>query len=855
MASPFEIRGSFFDAAPWEVIQLRGREGVSRLYAFDVVAASPAEEIGAAALRDALLGEAVSLSLGAAGEAARTISGIVSSATLESALRPSGPAAVHAHLRLRIVPRMWLLRRTRNSRIFQDETVKDIVTRVLSSLRIPFEWRLQQAPKPRAYCVQYQESDHDFVTRILAEEGIFYFFAAAPAGAAERSDVVVLCDEATYPSIGGQDEAAPLLFRPADDLRPQEEPITRLTARRRVRSESVHLRDYDFMKPLLEFSATAAKDGAAARAGSLQVYDHVSDYDEPEVRDDRAKRLLAQLRRRAESFEGESLCRKLAPGHRFVLAEHPEQDLNRAFAVTAVTHEGNAPSRPGVAASGDRPVYSNRFECVAAEAAYLPRRPRPKTNQVMETAIVVGPKGEEIHTDRHGRVKVQFHWDRDGARNEHSSCWMRVSQAWAGSSWGFQFIPRIGMEVLVSFLGGDTDRPVVVGCLYNPLSPPSHDLPLHATKSGIRTRTSPGPDGYNELSFEDQRGKEQIYLHAERDLAEVVNNDHVMEVGRFDPEEPSGNQKVRVAHDQSTEVGRNRLVTVRGDQQHTIFGGRADVIKGGARLDVDGSIETTCDHNMEERVAVSRTSSVGADLVSHVGGNLSHVTGGNQDAVTHGHNSLRVDGYMTRTVLEDYTLHAVQGVSLSSNGGLRLACGDSTIDLGPREIVITAPKVTVIAAETATTAAEHVVVAGKTDTKLFGPHSELALSDSNVTAAAKQDIKLFSSKASVVLDVDAAIDGSFVKLNCGGKHEDPEEHDPEAVSWVDVELTRLVPKQSDPTQTEHKGVPGARFLVYAADGRIYRGVLDDEGRARVAVPPGYVSIVFPDEEQGRIKPQ
>lgn len=860
----FELAVGPYSAGELSVVSFRGREGLSRLYSFDILAVAAAERAGLSA---ELLGQTATLSLDVPGRDPRRITGIVAEVASEGTHSVFGAAA----LRLRLVPRMWLLRRSRDSRIFQDRTVEQILTAVLADLRVPCAFRLRGAQRPKPYCVQHQESDLDFVRRIAAEEGLFFSFEPGAEGSGQPWDRVVFRDAADYPSIGDLPGDDALPFRPDGGLSPADEAVTSFAPIRRVRTGSVLLKDFDFQRPLLDLTAEAASaDGVLAAHGlgpeMPRVYHPVGDYEDPEVRQDRAERLLSQLRRRAQAARGRGSCARLAPGRRFVLEGHPDDASNRAHAVTRVEHEGRLPDRARGAAAEAGPVYQNTFECIPADVAFAPRRTRRAPRQVLETAIVVGPAGDSVFTDRLGRVKVQFHWDREGARDEHSSCWLRVSQAWAGPSWGFQFIPRVGMEVLVSFVGGDPDRPVVIGCLYNPVNPPSHDLPGSATRSGIRTRSIPGHDGFNELSFDDRLGHEMVFVHAERDMAQVVRNDHTVTVGHFDPESPSGDQRVRVARDRRIEVGGNQTTTVTGSREEAVLGDRRVTVEGGSVSEVHGPRLDRALGSFVQETASSHALDVGGDGSFHVGGDASHTTGGDRREEVSGASKTRVGGYATLSVGGEYALSAASGVSLTSAEGIRLVCGESSIDVGPREIVITSPTVTVGATRTAAVIAEGVslhlenkraALSASERVELFARDAEVQLDEDGVKAAAKKDVRLFSKGASVVLDDDAKMDGATVKLNCGGASGSPEEREPDEleVSWIEIELLRPVPKEGDPTQIEKRGVAGARYVARAANGREYRGTLDGEGKARVAVPPGPVDVTFPDHDRGRIKPK
>ena len=290
---------------------------------------------------------------------------------------------------------------------------------------------------------------------------------------------------------------------------------------------------------------------------------------------------------------------RLVPGKRFALTEHPNDTLNQPYVALRVEHEGRHPEAfQGLGGGAERDVYRNRFSCLPAETPARPRRPKRRLQQVMETATVVGPGGEEIYTDEFGRIKVQFHWDAQGKCDERSSCWIRTMQPWAGAAWGFQFIPRIGMEVVVAFSGGDTDRPLVLGTAYNGVAPPPFPLPENKTQSGIRTRSSPGGQGSNELMFEDAAGREQIFLHAQRDLQEVIERDHRRTVRGEEAVTVDGGRETTIAKDhvrtvlgnEIVQIEKNMLVHIVGRQIIQIDGRMTADEPGGEAASLEGEI-------------------------------------------------------------------------------------------------------------------------------------------------------------------------------------------------------------------------------------------------------------------------
>ena len=349
-----------------------------------------------------------------------------------------------------------------------------------------------------------------------------------------------------------------------------------------LQSKKVTLQDYDFERPLLHLTAGAtapASSGPGANydtaalldPAKLEIYEHHLDHDVSSVQQRMATLRLEGYRAAAFVGHASSTCRRLAPGYRFTLDDHPDPRFNREYAVTEVHHTGHVPVNlaedPHAAQVLESPVYVNHVKCCESSVAARPKPGRRRALQVVEVATVVGPAGEEIYTDPYGRIKVQFPWDRVGKRNDRSSCWMRVAQAWAGAAWGTQFVPRIGMEVLVSFIGGDVDRPVVVGCLANAVHPTPFELPKDKSRSGWRTQSTPGGEGFNEFSFEDHHGKEQVFLHAQRDLDEVVKRNHTTDIHRDETLVVAGNQSDSVGGNRDRVTAGNEDVVVAKKQQ------------------------------------------------------------------------------------------------------------------------------------------------------------------------------------------------------------------------------------------------------------------------------------------------
>jgi len=759
----YKLSAGPYQAGELHVLSFEGSEEMNNLYAFDILVCG--ENLAEVLFESTVLGVPASLTMNAAGGEARSVHGIVSAVVIEG--RHQGNRRV---FRLTIVPRIWFLGRRANSRIFQDLTVQQVVDAILDEHGIDCAWRLYDKYPARQYCVQYQESDEQFVRRILAEEGIFFSFehpVTDPAGASGVAERIVFSDSVSgYSRLDGDPV---LLFRPETGsggaLQTEERFVSDLRVASRIASSAVVLRDYDFKRPLLDLTSGAGGAGPGGRV--LEVYEHHGEYEETDVDKDNARIYLEQLRAGAREAHGVSGCRRLVPGNSFDLVEHEIDSLNAGWVVTQVEHRGVAPESGREGA----PVYENRFRCVPASVPFRPTRPARLVRHVQESAIVVGPEQQEIYADRFGRIKVQFHWDRDGRRDEKSSCWLRVMQPWAGPAWGAQFIPRIGMEVLVSFLGGDQDRPVVVGCLYNAKNPPPYSVPELAARSGIRTRSTPNSAGWNEVAFDDRAGREQIFIHAERDLEEEVGNDHATLVGR--------DRRELVEHHRLTTVRGDRTDETSGSHSVTVRGGRSVRVEGSDGAHVGGSSRVAVDGESEERIGGVRRVSVGGSQSVEVQGDAETYVRGQGRTNVDGSASVAVAENATVTVSGALTLNAGQDVALAvgtaenprsatatiagslglnASGGaelvvdkeIRIRCGKSVILIRPEEIAIESGSITLSAGSI------HLASGGA----VIAMTDEVKIKGASVKA---------SSDGGAILELsgEAMLDGPAVKLKPG----------------------------------------------------------------------------------------
>lgn len=530
----------------------------------------------------------------------------------------------HQLVRIHVRPALAALGQVRDSRIFQEQSVKEVLQKVLTDGLQPYErtvrLELDRTYQKREYCTQYGESDLDFALRLMSEEGIFFYFDHSG-----QQEAMVLVDlNKKCPDLAPGGGAVQVVGSEAPQELLPAETIGRLSVGRELRSTGVVLRDFDWTRPGLDLTALK---GAPDRSGTERnVYEYIhsviADYDEGNkayAREEgalRAKLLKENLDLGTRFAEGESNLTVLTPGRRLEVDGQHLAELGTEFLVTRVVHLGDASEEVQHKWDGALAQrYQNRFTCTAFDLQFRPPLRQRPVIAGPQTATVVGPAGEEVYTDPHGRIKVQFHWDRQGKRSEKSSCWVRVMQSWAGGGFGSVFLPRIGMEVVIQFLDGDPDRPLVVGCVYNGVNPPSLNLPQDKTKSTIMTRSSPGGNGFNELTFEDAAGSELISLHGQKDLHGKILHDQSYEVDHDDSTTVGHDQTVKVGHDQKIEVGNDRTLQVGNDETITI-GKQESLTVGTDRKKTIGKSETNT-------VGTSRTTSVGgADSLS-VGGSQS----------------------------------------------------------------------------------------------------------------------------------------------------------------------------------------------------------------------------------------
>ena len=583
----------------FKLLEFRGREAISQPYRFDLELVSERPDLDL----QALLHKPAFLALDPAGKG---IHGLVH----RIAQGESGQRLTR--YRLTLVPQLAYLAHRTNQRIFQHLTVPQIIAQVLEEHGIQADaYRFQLGPvvyPEREYCVQYDETDLHFVQRLCEEEGIHYHFEHSTAG-----HVLVFGDDQTSFARLGQ----PTAYLQDNGMTADEPVIKRFAVRIATRTSRVSRRDYDFEQPRLRMEAAYRAEPAANAMPQpdLEDYDYPGRFSERAHGKHLSQRALERHRHDYRLAEGDSDQTGLVSGHLLEISDHPRREWNDLWLLTEVLHEGKQPqvleeSITSHVDSSDGFVqgYRNRFSATPWDIPFRPalRHPKPKVLG-SQTAVVTGPAGEEIHCDEYGRVKVQFHWDRHGQADDKTSCWLRVSSSWAGDRYGGIAIPRVGMEVLVTFLEGDPDQPLVTGCLYHKEHQVPYDLPANKTRTVFKTLSSPGGGGYNELRIEDRKGAEQIYIHAQRDWDENIEHDQKIRVGheRHDTVEANSYSEFRaeehltVAGDRKVEVKPDDHLTV-GQTQHIKLGtaqlaktGREIHLKAGQKMVIEAGVELT----------------------------------------------------------------------------------------------------------------------------------------------------------------------------------------------------------------------------------------------------------------------
>ena len=490
-----------------------------------------------------------------------------------------------SYYRAEIVPWLWFLTRTADCQIFQQKTIPEIIKKVFQDHGFQdFQDRTQGSYPQREYVVQYRETAFNFVSRLMEEYGIFYFFEHD-----QNTHKLILADKPQVHKNCPVQHKVRFNYTPGSTFQ-KEDIVESWGAEQELRPGKYALTDYNFQTPNTSLMANVQTVAEIGGNTKYEIYDYPGIHINKSEGDNLTKVRMEEEEASHHLVTGSGNCRSFASGYKFHLDDHARRDQNGDYLLTEVTHSASVGDSYSGSGNGNHETYTNHFTCIPFSVPFRPQRLTPKPIvQGPQTAVVVGPAGEEIYPDKYGRVKVQFFWDRLGKKNENSSCWVRVSQPWAGKNWGAVSIPRIGQEVIVEFLEGDPDRPIITGRVYNDDQMPTYPLPDHKTRSTFMSRSTKGGGSanYNELRFEDKKGSEQIFINAEKDM------DH------------------RVENDSREFIGNDRSLIVKHDQKEK----------------VEGDLHAETAGNRSEKVGQTMSLQVGQNLQEKSGQNFAHEAG------------------------------------------------------------------------------------------------------------------------------------------------------------------------------------------------------------------------------------
>ncbi|MDB5817721.1 MAG: vgrG [Rhizobacter sp.] len=587
-------------------------------------------------------------------------------------------------------PWLWFLTLNQDNRIFQEKTAVDIVKEVCNAhaaLTPAIEEKHHQTLDSRDYCVQYRESDFAFVSRLLEEEGLYYYFEHTAS-----THKMVLC--AGPSSHGAQAGYETLDYVGGARSGSKQEVVRRWTASSSVETGTVTLTDFDFEKPTLSLNKSKTTTRKQPVTG-LESYDYPGAYVKPDIGTRYVGLQIEALQARQRVIDGDTDARGLVCGRTFKVKGLPATADNGEYLViqTHIALQEGVEESEGLASQN---LFACEFQAVSTREPFRAPRvtPRPLVHGP-QTAIVVGPGGAEIHTDKYGRVKVQFHWDRLGANNEKSSCWVRVSHPWASKRFGMIALPRIGDEVVVSFLEGDPDKPLITGRVYNADNMPIYGLPAHATITGIKSRSSKGggADNNNELRFEDDKGKEHVWFQAEKDFYRNVKNDAFDVVGHDETVTIGKLRKTSIGTDNTWDVGGSSNEQVGKDVHRTIGADSITSIGSVMDLTVGTHAGVSVGSNTTVAVGANLEVAVGANTGLHVGSNLDVDVGQNLAQTAGMEMSLKAGMDMLGTAGMNLMLKGGVNVVIEAGMQMTLKAGPAIITLGPAGVSIVGPMV------------------------------------------------------------------------------------------------------------------------------------------------------------------
>ena len=625
---------------------------------------------------------------------------------------------------LDVVPWLWFLTRTTDCRIFQNKTAPDIVEQIFGDLGFSdYRLDLQGTHPEREYCVQYRESDFAFVSRLLEEEGMFYFFTHEQG----KHTLVVADHKATHK------------FCPEKEIQfnrgsLEEDHISHWEHRWEFRTGKWAQTDYDFKKSSTSLMTKTSTLMSVPKVKDYEAYEFPGLYTVKGDGESLTKLRMEMDEAAFDTVSAASTCSTLYAGGKFTLSKHATpQEEGGTWMITGIEHHAHCPAQLTGGARGEE-SYDNAFTCIPDSTVFRPPLATPKpVVHGLQTAVVTGPAGEEIYPDEFGRVKVQFHWDREGRKDEQTTIWIRVAHHIAGKNWGFHGLPRIGQEVVVAFEEGDPDRPLVIGSVYNDEHMPPYAYPGNKTRSGYQSRSSKGgsPSNFNEFRIEDKKGSEEIYVHAEKDMNRVVENNDTLKVG-FDKQD-AGDQTIDIFHDRTETVGNDEKIHIK--------------------------------HDRTENVDNNETITIGVDRTEHVKNNEKITIDGNRTEKVVKDETITIDGQRTETVAKDETI-TINGARTEK------VAKDETISIsGARKETVTKDEtITINGARTEKVAKAESVDIGDSRSHKVGKDDSLNVGKNlNVTAGDSITLKTGSASITMKKDGTITIKGKDITVQGSGK--------------------------------------------------------------------------------------
>ena len=667
-----------------------------------------------------------------------------------------------ARYRAIVVPWFWYLTRVSDCRIFQQKSVPEIIEQVFSSRNFSqYELRLSGSYKPLEYCVQYRETDFNFVSRLMEQEGICYYFSHKDG---EHTMILADAPSAHDPCPGSES----VNYYPWN-LGIDFSGVRSWIREGRVCPGAFAHTDFDFKSPGKKLLADTSNPKPHDHA-DYEIYDYPGEYIDRGAGSNYATVRMQELQARHETHRGEADIAGLQVGYTFELKEAYRDEDDRKYLLTRLRHEIHSTPFGSQDVSGGPRFYKVGLLAIPATVDYRPPRDTPKPLITgPQTAIVTGPGGDEIYTDEYSRVKVHFHWHRHDNSDDKSSCWIRVSQYWAGKQWGSIHIPRIGQEVIVEFLEGDPDRPIITGRVYNGDNMPPYGLPANKTQSGIKSRSSLGgsTSNFNEIRMEDKKGSEQLYVHAEKNQDNIVENDETTSVGHDRTEDVGHDETIHIGHDRTETVDNNETITIGVNRTETV--GSNEVISiGSNRTETVGSNETitigsarthTVGASETKTVAMMRTHSVGINEMINVGAAQEITVGAVQATTVGASQSNTIGTSQTNTIgaAQSNSIGADQSTTVGADQSLKVG-SNRTADIGKNDAVTVGKTLAVKAGDQIGFVTGDASIMLKKDGTIQIKGKKIVIDGKDITINA-------SGKINVKASSDIVMKGSNIKQN------------------------------------------------------------------------------------------